>query len=118
MRRKWLIVSAAGAGFVLAGLVWQASTTGAQDQNNQVNGGGNGKKALEGPLPIRQVVLFNSGVGYFQREGEVDGNAQVELSFSANDINDLLKSLVLQDLDGGHIAAVAYDSDAPAERAL
>ena len=33
-------------------------------------------------LPIRQVVLFNSGVGYFQREGEVDGDARIELSLS------------------------------------
>ena len=26
-----------------------------------------------GPLPVKQVVLFNSGVGYFQREGQVTG---------------------------------------------
>ena len=26
-------------------------------------------------LPIGQVVLFSSGVGYFQREGTVEGNA-------------------------------------------
>ena len=70
------------------------------------------------PLPISQVVLFSSGVGYFQREGAVDGNARVDLSFPVTDINDLLKSLVLQDLGGGHIAAVSYDSNAPAERAL
>ena len=54
-------------------------------------------------LPIKQVVLFNSGVGYFQREGEVEGNARVDLSFPASDINDLLKSLVLQDLGGGKV---------------
>ena len=29
------------------------------------------------------------------------------------DINDLLKSMVLHDLDGGHITAVSYDSHAP-----
>ena len=32
-------------------------------------------------LPIGQVVLFSSGVGYFQREGTVDGDARVDLSF-------------------------------------
>jgi hypothetical protein len=64
------------------------------------------------------VVLFSSGVGYFQREGTVEGNARVDLSFPVSDINDLLKSLVLQDLGGGHIAAVSYDANAPAERAL
>jgi hypothetical protein len=69
-------------------------------------------------LPIGQVVLFSSGVGYFQREGSVEGNARVDLSFPVSDINDLLKSMVLRDLDGGHIATVSYDSNAPVERTL
>ena len=69
-------------------------------------------------LPITQVVLFSSGVGYFQREGEVEGNARVDLTFPVTDINDLLKSMVLQDLDGGHISAVSYDSHDPVERTL
>jgi len=49
-------------------------------------------------LPIGQMVLFSSGVGYFQREGAVEGNARVDLSFPVSDINDLLKSMVLRDL--------------------
>jgi hypothetical protein len=69
-------------------------------------------------LPIGQVVLFSSGVGYFQREGSVEGDARVDLSFPVQDINDLLKSMVLRDLDGGHISTVSYDSNAPVERTL
>src|SRR5262245_5240986 len=69
-------------------------------------------------LPIGQVVLFSSGVGYFQREGSVEGTSRVDLSFPVGDINDLIKSMVLRDLDGGHIAAVSYDSNAPVERTL
>ncbi len=69
-------------------------------------------------LPIAQVVLFSSGVGYFQREGVVEGDARVDLSFDVRDINDLIKSMVLRDLDGGHVAAVSYDSNAPVERTL
>src|SRR5262249_47987765 len=69
-------------------------------------------------LPIGQVVLFSSGVGYFQREGTVEGSARVDLAFPVADINDLLKSLVLRDLDGGHVSAVSYDSSAPLERTL
>jgi hypothetical protein len=69
-------------------------------------------------LPIGQVVLFSSGVGYFQREGAVEGNARVDLSFPVSDINDLIKSMVLRDLDGGHVAAVSYESNAPLERTL
>ncbi len=70
------------------------------------------------PLPIAQVVLYSSGVGYFQREGTVEGNARVDLSFDVRDINDLIKSMVLRDLDGGHVTAVSYDSNAPVERTL
>jgi hypothetical protein len=69
-------------------------------------------------LPIGQVVLFSSGVGYFQREGQIDGDARVDLSFPVQDINDLIKSMVLRDLNGGHISAVSYDSNAPVEKTL
>src|ERR1700736_2132234 len=62
------------------------------------------------PLPITRAVLFSSGVGYFQREGEVQGTTRIDLAFPVQDINDLLKSLVLQDLNGGQISAVSHDS--------
>src|SRR5262245_7492877 len=69
-------------------------------------------------LPISQVILFSSGVGYFQRQGHVEGSTRIDLTFPIQDINDLLKSMVLQDLDGGHISAVSYDSHDPVERTL
>jgi hypothetical protein len=69
-------------------------------------------------LPISQCVLFSSGVGFFQREGEVDGNVRVDLTFPVTDVNDLLKSMVLQDLGGGHVAAVSYDSHDPIDKTL
>src|SRR5579872_3369496 len=72
----------------------------------------------KGQLPIAQVVLFSSGVGYFQREGTVEGNTRVDLSFQVQDINDLLKSMVVRDLDGGLISTVSYDSNAPVEKTL
>src|SRR5262249_28812126 len=77
-----------------------------------------GEEARPAALPISQVVLFSSGVGYFQREGSVEGDARVDLAFDVRDINDLLKSMVLRDLDKGHITAVSYDSLAPLERTL
>src|SRR5438094_3033849 len=75
-------------------------------------------EAAAAKLPVKQVVLFSSGVGYFQRQGEVDGDARIDLSFPAGDINDLLKSLTLQDLNGGLVTAVSYDSHDPVERTL
>ncbi len=69
-------------------------------------------------VPLSTLVLFTSGVGYFQHDGTVDGNAKMELTFSADQINDLLKSLVLRDLDGGSISSVTYSSRDPITRTL
>ena len=69
-------------------------------------------------LPLTQVTLFSSGVGYYQREGQVEGHAHVDLSFPAEEINDLLKSLSLQDLGGGQIRAVSYDNRNPLDMTL
>ena len=69
-------------------------------------------------LPLRQVVLFSSGVGYFQREGTVEGDTRVDLSFQVQDINDLLKSMVLEDQDGGTISTVTYGSKDPITKTL
>ncbi len=69
-------------------------------------------------LPISRIVLFSSGVGYFQRDGQVEGNTRVDLQFSASSVNDLLKSLILQDLGGGQISTVSYDNRDPIEKTL
>ncbi len=69
-------------------------------------------------LPITQVVMFNSGVGHFTRSGKVIDEARVDLTFPESDINDLLKSMSLQDLDGGRISAVSYAGREPVARTL
>src|SRR3954454_15248931 len=76
------------------------------------------KSPTAAQLPIGQVVLFSSGVGYFQREGQVEGTQRIDLSFPTQDINDLIKSMTLRDVDGGQITAVSYDSNVPVERTL
>src|SRR5688572_4050774 len=52
-------------------------------------------------VPVKGVVLFSSGVGYFEHFGTVKGNGSAELRFKTAQINDVLKSLIVQDLDGG-----------------
>jgi len=69
-------------------------------------------------LPVQRVTLFSSGVGYFQHGGKVSGNAGAELKFTTKQINDVLKSLVLQDLDGGLVSAVTYPSLDPLAKTL
>ena len=70
------------------------------------------------PLPLKKVVLFNSGVGFFEHDGEVTGDAQVELKFNVDDVNDLLKSMVVEDLGGGRISTVTYGSMDPITKTL
>ena len=66
-------------------------------------------------LPVTRVVLYKHGVGYFEREGAVDGDAAVALTFKQAEVSDVLKSLTVLDLNGGHIASVSYDSTKPLE---
>jgi hypothetical protein len=67
---------------------------------------------------LKRVVLFSSGVGFFERSGQVQDNAQVEMKFKLGDINDLLKSMVVQDLDGGQVSTVTYGSKDPITKTL
>ena len=69
-------------------------------------------------LPLSELILYSSGVGYFQRNGQVEDKALIELQFKADDINDLLKSMVVQDLDGGQVSTVTYGSRDPLTKTL
>ena len=74
--------------------------------------------AAEVLLPLEKVVLFTSGIGYFQHGGKVTDDARVEMSFKAEHINDLLKSMVVEDLGGGTVTTVSYASRDPITKTL
>jgi len=69
-------------------------------------------------VPVAKVVLFSSGVGYFEHAGTVHGTSSTELRFKTSQINDILKSVVLQDQDGGKIGAITYPSQDPIAKTL
>jgi hypothetical protein len=115
MKSKWLWAS---LGSVVATAAAAIAVLSSGIKAGQPAKGEEPASAPQVQLPIGQVVLFSSGVGYYQREGSVEGDARVDLSFPVTDINDLIKSMVLRDLDGGHITAVSYDSNAPIDRTL
>jgi len=69
-------------------------------------------------LPLTKIVLYASGVGYFQRDGQMNGHGQVALRFKVDTVNDLLKSMTVQDFDGGQVSTVTYDSRDPITRTL
>jgi hypothetical protein len=63
-------------------------------------------------LPVKQVTLYKHGIGYFEREGSVPAGEEVRLDFKNNDMNDVLKSLIVSDAGGGKISGIRYDSNA------
>jgi hypothetical protein len=69
-------------------------------------------------LPVRRVVLYKNGVGYFEHLGHVRGSQDVHIDFTSAQLNDVLKSLTVLDLDGGRISGVDYNSEAPLARRL
>ena len=69
-------------------------------------------------VPVTKVVLFSSGVGYFEHAGSVRGNSATELRFKTSQINDILKSIMLQDQDGGKVGTITYPSQDPLAKTL
>jgi len=69
-------------------------------------------------LPLSKVSLYSSGVGYFQHDGTVTGRAQWDLRLQTNQINDFLKSLVVQDFGGGNISTITFGSRDPVSKTL
>jgi len=69
-------------------------------------------------LPVRKVVLYKNGVGYFEHAGAVSGNQRVAIDFTSSQLNDVLQSLTVLDEGGGRIAGVNYNSTTPIEQQL
>lgn len=68
-------------------------------------------------LPVKGVVLYKHGIGYFERDGSVPAGEEVRLSFKTGDMNDILKSLVVED-SGGRVSAIRYDSNESLQQQL
>lgn len=75
-------------------------------------------RAAESPLPVRRVVLYKTGVGYFEHLGTVRERQEVAIRFTSAQLNDVLKSLTAIDLGKGRISGISYNSIAPIEQRL
>ena len=69
-------------------------------------------------LPVRQVILYKHGVGFFQRSGELRAGETARLDFNAAEMNDVLKSLTIVEKGGGKVSGLRYDSSDPLEKKL
>lgn len=74
--------------------------------------------AMAAELPIRTVILYKHGVGYFQRAGELAAGESARLDFKAADMNDVLKSLTIRDSSGAKVTGVRYDASEPLDKRL
>ncbi len=64
-------------------------------------------------LPVRRVVLYKNGVGYFEHSGRINGDQELGIHFTTAQLNDVLKSLTVVDLGEGRVTGIRYDSIAP-----
>ena len=67
---------------------------------------------------MRRVVLYKTGVGYFEHLGSVRDVQEVAIRFTSAQLNDVLKSLTAIDLGKGRITSISYNSVAPLEQRL
>jgi len=73
----------------------------------------------EAPLPVRKIVLYKNGVGYFEHRGQTRGTGAVAIELPSSQLDDVLKSLTVIDLGGGgQVAGVSYTTLAPLDRRL
>jgi hypothetical protein len=74
--------------------------------------------AFGADLPVKQVVLYKHGVGFFERSGKLAAGESARLDFDAAEMNDVLKSLTISEQGGGRISGLRYDSLDPLSRKL
>ena len=59
-----------------------------------------GTPAVAAELALKRVMLSSGGVGYFEYAASVDGDATLDLDVPLDQVDDVLKSLVLYDESG------------------
>src|SRR5690242_15368012 len=74
--------------------------------------------ALPAELPVKEVVLYKHGVGFFERSGRLGAGESARLDFDASEMNDVLKSLTVEERGGGKITGLRYDSMDPLSHKL
>jgi hypothetical protein len=69
-------------------------------------------------LPVKRVVLYKNGIGYFEHTARVRGTQDLRIDFTTSQLNDVLKSLTAVDMGDGRITSVRYNSTAPLDERL
>jgi len=69
-------------------------------------------------LPVKRMVLYKHGVGFFERYGSVGNGAAVTLTFKKEEMNDILKSLAAFPQGEGQVVNVSYETPEEKQAAL
>src|SRR5581483_7003552 len=101
--------------FTLSGITGLAQQRRRQTRANSTAGK---SETAQSNLPLKKVILYSNGVAYFERRGEVSGNSNIALQFTPEEIDDVLKSLVILDSNSGHVSSVSFDTAKPLNVAL
>ncbi|GHS87148.1 hypothetical protein FACS189487_02750 [Campylobacterota bacterium] len=76
-----------------------------------------GAEYKESVLPVKKVVLFQSGVGYFEHSGGLNGESKITLRFTKPQMDDALKSLTIYD-EASKTPFVSYQNEATITQTL
>jgi hypothetical protein len=74
--------------------------------------------ATAADLPVTKVVVYKNGVAYFERAGDVKSGEPARLEFKAAEMDDVLKSLVIEDRSGGKVRSLRYELNEPVSKRL
>lgn len=68
-------------------------------------------------LPLKRIMLFTGGVGYFEHEATIEGDAELDLVVRLDQVDDVLKSIVVYD-DKGSVGAVSLPGREPLKQSF
>ncbi len=68
-------------------------------------------------LILKRIMLFTGGVGYFEHVAVIDGNAELDLVVRLDQVDDVLKSIVVYD-DKGGVGAISLPGRAPLKQSF
>src|SRR5262245_26585256 len=69
-------------------------------------------------LPLREVILYTSGVGYFERAAEIEGAATTGVRVRTGEVKGLVEDLVRQGVGWGQVGVITCDSRDPISKTL
>lgn len=67
---------------------------------------------------VREITMFTNGTSLVSVETEVEGPGILEFPVRQDELLDILKTLVVRDLDGGRILSAGFPASEPLQRSL